>query len=204
MELNVAIDRCLESISFGTSDEEIGLWRLGKLLAVPEKGLRDFEHHESCRYDHWEIYACNLAAAIACSYVYRNQYRFLWENFSQEKNFAKVLLKLLRKNKAVTKDGKIGERFFEFLATLQEPASFSLSVPYWIRIGYHYSRIRRMPDWGMIYNGREGFEDIKNFPRAVHPLVYVYIQRFLKCRPHESACIVQVMIDGLRKCAGET
>ena len=210
--INVEIERVLERVYFGTPFEETGLCKLGRILAVPDKALQDIAYYEALakgeakgkpnKFDHWELYASDLAAVIACAYVYKNQYRFLWENFSLEKNFASTLLKLLQKHKAVTKDGKVSKNFIGFLYMLLEPSDFSLAPVYFIRIGYHHYRIRRLPDWKLIYAKNPGFEDIEKFPRRVHPLVYAYIQRFFKCGQNEFACIAQTMIDGLRKCTG--
>ena len=214
MEINIEIERALERIRFGTDYEEADLYRLGKVLAVPDKALKDIAYYEAiangktegepCKFDHWELCAIDLAAAIACAYVYKNRYRFLWENFSLEKNFAGTLLKQFYKHKAVTRDGKAGNGFAGFLKALLDPPGFGLDGVYSIRIGYRCSDVRRIAYWKQAYAKIYGFEDNENFPCSAHPLVYATIQKFLRCGPYESSDIAEVLVGGLRKCAGES
>lgn len=128
-EARSKINDLLPRIDYGNIYNDKALKKVAELLATPMKSIHNQKMYEAgekgitlvskdsheplerLRYDHWEIYAEELAHFLFCAYVYGNKARFVFSPTTE--NLADKLLNFLKRNKVIKSDGKTVREDYE-------------------------------------------------------------------------------------------
>ena len=100
LEMNLKIRDSLDNIRFGTVKEKDGFIATAKLLAIPEKALKE-ANNQKTEYSEYEKDAIHLCSLIICSFMYKNKNRF--QINSHTKELSEDILKYLETEKIIQK-----------------------------------------------------------------------------------------------------